>query len=63
MNAGVYNLFEDSTFCFSRSKKISLKGLLLVANATHFYPEAREEKLFLVKCACQTCVRYDINVT
>ena len=40
MNAGVYNLLDDSTFCFSRSKKISLKGLLLVANATHFYPEA-----------------------
>jgi hypothetical protein len=63
MNAGVYNLLDDSTSCFSRLNKISLKGLLLVANATHFYPEAEEKKQFLVKCACQTCVRYDVNVT
>jgi hypothetical protein len=27
MNAGVYDLFKDANFYFSRSKKIALKGL------------------------------------
>jgi hypothetical protein len=56
MNAGVYGLLKDANFYLSRSKKIALKGLPLVAQATNFCLEFKEREQILF-------MRYYVNVT
>ncbi len=44
MNAGVQGLFDRSNVRFSRSRKTSLKGSPLIAQAPSFYLKIKERK-------------------